>query len=231
MKKLLTFVSLTAFVPLVSFAANTNCDAVTGGIGKIICQANQILNSIVPAILSLGVIYFVWGVVQYVIGGGEEAKTKGRDQMIFGIIGLTAIVGVWGLVNIVTNTFGIAGTAAPAVSLITTTGTYCTLLNHPKLQDVLCYATTIINNSIIPLIFALAVVMFVWGVVQFVINSDEEAKKEKGKQFMIWGIIALAVMLSVWGLVGIFTSTFNINGSVLPQVKPNGGNGGDDLNV
>lgn len=75
-----------------------------------------------------------------------------------------------------------------------------------------------INYSVIPLIFALAVVMFVWGVVQYVINSDEEAKKAKGRQFMIWGIIALAVMLSVWGLVKILGNTFNID-YVVPQVK------------
>ena len=63
-----------------------------------------------------------------------------------------------------------------------------------------------------------SVVMFIWGVVQYVINSDEEAKKEKGKQFMIWGIIGLTVMVSVWGLVRIVGTTFNIN-YVVPQLK------------
>ena len=82
----------------------------------------------------------------------------------------------------------------------------------------------IINNAIIPLIFALAVAAFVWGVVQFFfLNADDVEKKSKGKQFMIWGIVALAVMLSVWGLVGILGSTFGLGtGSVLPQVVPPG---------
>ena len=94
----------------------------------------------------------------------------------------------------------------------------CTLATDPKFQDFLVYASCIINKSVIPLIFALAVVMFIWGVVQYVINSDEEAKKEKGKQFMIWGIIALAVMFSVWGLVRIFGNTFGIEYAI-PQLK------------
>jgi hypothetical protein len=65
--------------------------------------------------------------------------------------------------------------------------------------------------------------MFIWGVIKFfIINADEEAKREQGKQFMIWGIIALAVMLSVWGLVGILSNTFGLSGSVLPQVTPPG---------
>ena len=192
------------------------------GLGRLICQVHRILNSIIPVIIALGVVYFVWGVVHYMIAGGDEAKKKGRDQIIYGLIGLAVISGLWGLVNIITNTFGLGGNAPALVSLQVTGagGSTCTLAGDPKLQDLLCYLTRIINDSVIPLVFAIAVVIFVWGVVHYVINSSEEAKKEKGRQFMLWGIIALAVMVSVWGLVGILTATFGIDGSVLPQVKP-----------
>jgi len=94
----------------------------------------------------------------------------------------------------------------------------CILASNPKFQNLLIYASCIINKSVIPLIFALALVMFIWGVVQYVINSDEEAKKEKGKQFMIWGIIGLTVMFGVWGLVKIVGFTFGIE-YVIPQLK------------
>ena len=140
--------------------------------------------------------------------------------MIYGIIGLAVIFGLWGLVIIVVTTFNLKGVAPALDPLITSTSSAtCSLAGDPKFQDLLCYITQIINDSVIPLIFALATVMFVWGVVQFVINSDEEAKKEKGKQFMLWGIIALAVMVSVWGLVKILGDTFNVNTTVLPKVK------------
>lgn len=95
----------------------------------------------------------------------------------------------------------------------------CQLATNPKFQNLLVYVSCIINSSVIPLIFALAVAMFVWGVVQFVINSSEEAKKEKGKQFMVWGIIALTVMVCVWGLVAILGNTFGVNTGFIPQVK------------
>ncbi|MEI8174687.1 MAG: hypothetical protein WCG28_01925 [bacterium] len=95
----------------------------------------------------------------------------------------------------------------------------CLLPDNPKFQDLLIYLTCIISKSVIPLIFALAIAMFVWGVVQYVINSDEESKREKGKQLMLWGIIALAVMVSIWGLVAILGNTFGIE-YVVPQVKP-----------
>jgi hypothetical protein len=99
-------------------------------------------------------------------------------------------------------------------------GFTCRLDNKPKLHNLLNYATCIINKSVIPLIFALALASFVFGVVQFVINSSDEAKKEKGRQFMIWGIIALSVMVSVWGLVAVLGNTFGVNTGFIPQVKP-----------
>lgn len=216
-------------MPLQGTTINVSACGSGAGISKIICQIQQILNSIVPILVALGLVYFVWGVVQYVIAGGEEAKTKGRERMIYGIIGFAVIVGVWGLVNIVVNTFGLSGITAPSLAPLIGTGTggssCASIGSGSTLQNVLCYVTGIINNSIIPLIFAVAIAMFVWGVVKFfIINSDEEAKREQGKQYMIWGIIALAVMLSVWGLVGILETTFGIKTSILPQVCPPGSN-------
>jgi len=94
----------------------------------------------------------------------------------------------------------------------------CKLIVDPKFQDFLSYIGCIISGFIIPLIFGLAMVMFIWGVVQYVINNDEEAKRAKGKEFMIWGIIGLAVMVGVWGLVKILGNTFGID-YIIPQLK------------
>jgi len=88
------------------------------------------------------------------------------------------------------------------------------------LGDVFDYITCTISGSVIPLIFGVAVALFLWGVVQYVINSDESEKKADGKKFMIWGIIALTVMVSVWGLVNIVGNTFKVNTKFIPQVQP-----------
>lgn len=224
MKNFLKFtsvVTLSLFYPLITFAqvtftgaSVTNCTG--SGVGKLICTFQQILNSVVPVLIALGVVYFVWGVVQYMIADGEEAKKKGKGTIIYGLIGFAVIVGLWGLVNMIVTTFDLGSSSlAPAQPTDS-----CTLVDSPKLGDFFDYVTCNIGRFVIPLIFSLSVVCFVWGVVQFVINSDEEAKRAKGKQFMIWGIIALAVMVSVWGLVHILGDTFNINTSVLPKVKP-----------
>lgn len=211
----------TALFPMTAFAA-LDCSALTG-IGKVICQMREILGSILPVLIGIGVVYFVWGMVMYFIADGEEAKTKGRDRIIYGIIGLVVATSVWGLVNIVVETFNIGGVNAPTLSTVAATTTCAISVGGavPALQNYLVYATCVINSSVIPLMFAIAVVMFVWGSIKFFIfNADEEQKRTEGKQFMIWGVIALAVMISVWGLVNILGVTFNIGTTVLPQVKP-----------
>lgn len=226
MKKLFKFGSIISFLillPSFTYAvtvtpSSSTCSTSLVGISKIICQIHQILNSIVPLLVSLGVVYFVWGVVNFITADSDEDRTKGKDKMISGIIGFAVIIGLWGLVNIVVNTFELA-TPAP----VDTSSAVCTSIDTTsKFQDLITYIICLINSSIIPLIFTVAMVMFIWGVVNFfIINADEEAKREQGRQFMIWGIIALAVMLSVWGLVGIVGSTFGIKGgNVLPQVTP-----------
>jgi hypothetical protein len=162
--------------------------------------------------------------VQYVIADGEEAKKTGKDRMIYGLIGFAVIVGLWGFVNIIVSTFGLSATAPTGININGSVSSACTM--GTNFQGFLGYITCIINSAIIPLIFTIAVVSFIWGVVQFfIINSSEESKREQGRQFMIWGVVALAVMLSVWGLVGMLGSTFNISSSVLPCVTPPGSSG------
>lgn len=99
-------------------------------------------------------------------------------------------------------------------------GNLCVLLPNAKLGDLFTYISCIIVKSVIPLIFALAIAMFLWGVVQFTIKDSEEAK-DKGRNLMVWGIIALTVMVGVWGLVDIVGRTFNVNTTRIP-VLPGG---------
>lgn len=99
------------------------------------------------------------------------------------------------------------------------TGVGSTLMANAKLGDVFNFITCLIGRSVVPLIFTLAVVMFMWGVVQFIMGAEEEAKRTKGKQFMLWGIVALFVMVSVWGLVRILGTTFGVNTNFVPQVN------------
>ena len=77
-----------------------------------------------------------------------------------------------------------------------------------------------IINAAIPVVLALAVLYFFWGLAQYVLNSANEDKKEEGRNIMIWGIIALFVMVSVWGLIRMLQTTFGVGGQtpIIPEV-------------
>ena len=79
--------------------------APVAGLSYMFCRVSMLLNAVLPVLVALGVVYFVWGVVQYVIGDSDEAKKKGRDRIIFGLIGLAVIISLWGLVYLIVDTF------------------------------------------------------------------------------------------------------------------------------
>lgn len=73
-----------------------------------------LLNTVVaPVIFALSFAVFVWGVLNYfILHGGEEGKREeGRQFVLWGIIGMVVLFSVWGFVNILLSTLGIAPAA------------------------------------------------------------------------------------------------------------------------
>jgi len=71
---------------------------------------NLLQIAVVPLLLALGLVYFLIGVLKYVTAGGSEDKAKeGRNLMIYGIIALFVMISVFGLVQILLNTFSSGG--------------------------------------------------------------------------------------------------------------------------
>ncbi|MFA6519796.1 MAG: hypothetical protein WCT41_03190 [Candidatus Paceibacterota bacterium] len=69
----------------------------------------------------------------------------------------------------------------------------------------------LLNMVVVPVIFAFAFAAFIWGVVNyFFLHGDEEAKREEGRKFIVWGLIGIVVLFSVWGFVNIVLSTLGI---------------------
>lgn len=94
----------------------------------------------------------------------------------------------------------------------------CELGTIDNISELFNLGTCIISQSIMPLLIALAVMFFIWGVITYVINPDNEDKRNQGKSFMIYGIIALFVIISVWGLVAVLTNTLGIS-PLIPQLS------------
>lgn len=80
-----------------------------------------------------------------------------------------------------------------------------------NLSDVGNFIINTINNIIVPVLFAIAFIVFLWGAFQtFIVGATDDTAKSKGKDLMLWGLIGFFVMVSVWGLVNIVRNTFNV---------------------
>ena len=68
---------------------------------------NFIRVSVIPFLIALAVIYFLWGVGKFIKNADNETEREtGKKFMIYGIIGLFVIVAFWGIVQVLINTFG-----------------------------------------------------------------------------------------------------------------------------
>lgn len=58
-----------------------------------------------------------------------------------------------------------------------------------------------ILQPIIVLLFALAVLYFVWGLMKFIQNQDNSEEQDSGKRHMVYGVIGIAIMAGVQGIL------------------------------
>lgn len=72
---------------------------------------------------------------------------------------------------------------------------------------------TIAIGNLVPVVIGLALLVFIWGLVVFIAQSDNEQARTEGKQKMIWGIITLFVVACVWGLVRLVQIITGVNGA------------------
>ena len=68
-----------------------------------------------------------------------------------------------------------------------------------------------IVDALIPVVTALALLFFFWGLAKFILAAGDEAAKDEGKRIMIWGVVALFVMAAVWGIIQALAGIFDVN--------------------
>lgn len=80
-----------------------------------------IINGIlVPVLISIAFIVFLWGIYMYFIQGAanDEARKKGRIFALYGIIGFVILFSIWGIIQIFMGTLGLTASNVPAFPVI-----------------------------------------------------------------------------------------------------------------
>jgi hypothetical protein len=76
----------------------------------------------------------------------------------------------------------------------------------------------LINSVLVPLLFAIAFITFIYGIASaYILSNGNEEKVKAGHKLILWGLIGFVVMISLWGLVYVVSNTFGLAGVGAPM--------------
>ena len=93
-------------MPLVVLAQSGATAKTAENAGTFLGRVSSIFSLLVPIFITLAVLYFFWGLIEYLMGGADK-KEEGRSIMIWGIVVIFIMVSVFGIVQLLANTFGL----------------------------------------------------------------------------------------------------------------------------
>ncbi len=65
-------------------------------------------------------------------------------------------------------------------------------------------------DAVYLMLFGIALLVFVWSMIQVIIKAGDPKAKEEARNRMIWGIIAIFIMFSIMGIVSWIGGNLNI---------------------
>ncbi len=100
--------AMFAMMPVVTFAQSSG-----QGVFNILTLFSRIVSALIPIVIGIAVLMFLWGVLKYVTASDEDGQKEAKTTMISGIVVLFVMVSIWGLVNILGDTLSLNKTAPP----------------------------------------------------------------------------------------------------------------------
>ncbi|MSU55253.1 MAG: hypothetical protein EXS46_01785 [Candidatus Taylorbacteria bacterium] len=195
-----------------AYQSLNDCPTNGGGIGDFIVQINRILNYIIPFLVGLAVFLIIYGILGYISKAADEEKRKeAKDFIMWGVLGVFAMISVWGFISIVVNSFNLDNSTSivsnryPGATIPSTQPT--------NLVDLIGRVNGLMNATI-PFLIGLGVFLIIFGIFNYIRQGANEEKRAEARMFILWGVISVFVMLSVWGFVNILLNTFKFDNTV-----------------
>ena len=78
------------------------------------------INYLVALVIGLAAFVFIWGIFKYFVAGADEKKVEeAKNVLLFGLLGIFIMFSIWGLVNIIINTFDFGNKTQPTIPQFT----------------------------------------------------------------------------------------------------------------
>lgn len=78
-------------------------------------------------------------------------------------------------------------------------------------RELLRKLAKVIINPIISVAFAVALVTFLVGIIEFISDGEKSDGRQKGRDHILWGLIGMGIMFAAFALLRLVTSTFSID--------------------
>lgn len=80
-----------------------------------------------------------------------------------------------------------------------------------SVQQFIASLTFFIGNVLIPFLFGLALLFFLWNAFRFfILGAHETEARDNARRLALYGILGFVFLVSIWGIVNIFVSGLGI---------------------
>lgn len=71
---------------------------------------DMIVTPVIELLFAVAIAVFLWGIFEFIANqNNDEKRTQGKMHMLWGIIGITIMMGVFFILNVILRTFDIKG--------------------------------------------------------------------------------------------------------------------------
>jgi peptidoglycan biosynthesis protein MviN/MurJ (putative lipid II flippase) len=74
---------------------------------------------------------------------------------------------------------------------------------------------TDVVRGLVPVVIGIAVLVFIWGILKYVVAKDK-SEQDEARNVIVSGVVILFVMVSIWGLVNLLGETLQLDTSAPP---------------
>ncbi len=107
-KESLIYFAIIYLLPITVRAASFNL--ATSNFKRVVEEVVSVLVIVAPLLFVLTVLMFFWGLSKFILNSGNEADvTKGKNYMIWGILGLFVLLSAGAIINLVSGDLGLGG--------------------------------------------------------------------------------------------------------------------------
>ena len=81
---------------------------------------------------------------------------------------------------------------------------------YASVDTVVASLDEFVVNPLIKFMFAIALVYFLYGLLDFLMNAEDEEKRTTGKAHMLWGTVGMTIMLGVWSILSFVLTSIGV---------------------